>query len=66
MPDLKEGLDRRDFIIASIATVGASAALTVNAGAANAQDAAAPSAHPASGTAYTGDVIQGKKVRQRA
>ena len=61
MPDKpKAGLDRRDFMIASIATVGASAALAVNAGAANAQDAAAPS--PASGTAYTGDVINGKKV----
>ena len=58
----KEGLDRRDFMIASIATVGASAALAVNAGAANAQDTAAPSADPASGTVYTGDVIQGKKV----
>jgi uncharacterized protein len=63
MPDnLKEGLDRRDFVIASIATVGASATLAVNASAANAQDAATPSADPASGTAYTGDVIQGKKV----
>ena len=63
MPDnLKEGLDRRDFIIASIATVGASAALAVNADPANAQDTAAPSAHPTSGTVYTGDVIQGKKV----
>ena len=40
----KEGLDRRDFMIASIATVGASAALAANAGAANAQDTAAPSA----------------------
>ena len=60
--NLKEGLDRRDFIIASVATVGASAALAVNAGAANAQEAATPSADPASGTAYTGDVIQGKKV----
>jgi predicted deacylase len=57
--NIKKGLDRRDFIIASIATVGASAALAVNAGAANAQDAATPSA---SGTVYTGDVIQGKKV----
>ena len=38
----EEGLDRRDFMIASIATVGASAALAVNAGAANAQDTAAP------------------------
>ncbi|PSH69148.1 peptidase M14 [Phyllobacterium brassicacearum] len=58
--NLKEGLDRRDFIIASIATVGVSAALAVNAGAANAQDAAAPAAPQA--TVYTGDVVQGKKV----
>ncbi len=58
--NLKDGLDRRDFIIASIATVGAPAALAANAGAANAQDAATPS--PVSGTAYTGDVIHGKKV----
>ncbi len=56
----KEGLDRRDFMIASIATVGVSAALAVNAGAANAQDAAAPAAPQA--TVYTGDVVQGKKV----
>jgi len=63
MPDsLKEELDRRDFLIASIATVGASAVLAVNGGAANAQDAPAPSSQPASGTAYTGDVIEGKKV----
>ncbi|MDP9807544.1 putative deacylase [Rhizobium tibeticum] len=58
----KKGIDRRDLLIASIATVGASAALAVNAGAADAQDAATPAGHPASGTAYTGDVIQGKKV----
>jgi uncharacterized protein len=56
----KEGLDRRDFMIASIATVGVSAALAVNAGAANAQDTAAPTAPQA--TVYTGDVVQGKKV----
>jgi uncharacterized protein len=60
--NLKEDLDRRDFIIASVATVGASAALAVNAGAADAQSAATPSANPASGTAYTGDIIRGKKV----
>ena len=60
----KKGLDRRDLILASIATVGAAAALAANAGSANAQDTAAPSADAAStqGTAYTGDVIQGKKV----
>ncbi len=54
--------DRRNFMIASIATAGASAALAVAAGAANAQDAATTSAGPASGTVYTGDTIQGKKV----
>jgi predicted deacylase len=58
----KEDLDRRDFIIASVAAAGASSVLTVNAGTANAQAAATPSANPTSGTAYTGDVIRGKKV----
>ncbi len=48
--------------MASIATVGAAAAVAVNAGAANAQDAATPPADPAKGTVYTGDVIEGKKV----
>jgi len=58
----KERLDRRDFIVGTIATVGASATLAVNAGAAKAQDTATPSANPTSATAYTGDVIHGKKV----
>jgi hypothetical protein len=58
----EERLDRRDFMIASITTAGASAALAITAGAANAQGAATTSADPASGTAYTGDTIQGKKV----
>jgi uncharacterized protein len=60
----KKGLDRRDLILASIATVGAAAALAANAGSANAQDTVAPAAEAAStqGTVYTGDVIQGKKV----
>ena len=48
--------------MASIATVGAAAALAVSAGAANAQDATTAPANPASGTVYTGDVIDGKKV----
>lgn len=66
MPDsVKEGLARRDFLMASIATVGASAALATSVGAANAQEAAAPSADTASGTVYTGDVIDGKKVVSR-
>src|SRR4029077_18874336 len=58
----EERLDRRDFMFASIATAGASAALAVTAGAANAQGAASTSAIPASATVYTGDTIQGKKV----
>src|SRR5215471_21690735 len=58
----EEHLDRRDFMIASITTAGASAALAISAGVANAQGAAATSADPASGTVYTGDTIQGKKV----
>ena len=53
-------LDRRDFVIASLATVGASAAFAAAAGAADAQDKAA-SPRPM-GTVYTGDLIGGKKV----
>jgi predicted deacylase len=58
-------VDRRDFVLASIATVGASAALAANAGAANAQGSAASSGttpKTSSATVYTGDTIQGKKV----
>jgi hypothetical protein len=62
----EERLDRRDFMIASTATIGASAALVVNAGSANAQTSATSSVSPAPGapsaTVYTGDTIQGKKV----
>ena len=58
----EERLDRRDFMIASITTAGASAALAVSAGIANAQGSATTPADPASGTVYTGDTIQGKKV----
>jgi predicted deacylase len=62
MPDKSvKGIDRRDLIKASVVTVGAAAAVAVNASA-NAQDAATPAAKPASGTVYTGDVIEGKKV----
>lgn len=61
--NLKEGLDRRDFIIASIATVGASAALAVSAAGANAQDNAGSAANSTSQkTVYVGDVIEGKKL----
>jgi predicted deacylase len=56
----EERLDRRDFMIASIATVGAPAVLAVTAGTAN--GAATTSADLAAGTVYSGDTIQGKKV----
>ena len=63
MPDKSaKGIDRHDLIMASIAAVGGAASASVNAGAANAQAAAVPPRNPASGTVYTGDVIQGKKV----
>jgi len=58
----EERLDRRDFMIASIATIGASAALVVNAGSANAQNSVSPAPGAPSATVYTGDTIQGKKV----
>jgi predicted deacylase len=45
----KDGLDRKDFMIAAAASVGVSAVLGANAAEANAQDA-------------VGDVIQGKRV----
>ncbi|QIO34855.1 M14 family metallopeptidase [Bradyrhizobium sp. 1(2017)] len=63
MPDKSaKGVDRRDLIMASIATVGSAAAVAVNAGAANAQGAATRPVKPTSGTVYTGDVIEGKRV----
>lgn len=58
-----ENLDRRDFMIVSAATV--SAAMALKAEQAQAQPAAAPAqGSPAgkSGTVYTGDVIDGKRV----
>lgn len=63
----KDGLDRRNFMIASIASVGASAVLASSAGPARALSATAASSDSAlsstqQGTIHTGDVIQGKKV----
>ena len=54
--------DRRNFMLASIATAGASAALAVAPGPAKAEGAATSSAGPAAGTVYTGDIIQGKRA----
>ena len=54
MPNERQGgVDRRDFVLAAIGLVGASAGLAAPA-------RAVPRA--LNGTAYTGDVIQGKKV----
>jgi predicted deacylase len=62
----REGLNRRDFMMAAIGLVGASASLASIASTANAQDTKAPPVglEPAAlqRTVYTGDVIQGKKV----
>ncbi len=58
--DLGDDLNRRDFMVAAI---GASAALAATAGAARAQGTTVGHAAAASqATAYTGDVIDGKKV----
>lgn len=60
----EQHLDRRDFMLASAATVGV--ALVADAGSANAEGAAAAATSPAqgasAGTVYTGDVLDGKKV----
>ncbi|MGA8097694.1 MAG: succinylglutamate desuccinylase/aspartoacylase family protein [Candidatus Cybelea sp.] len=59
----KDGLDRKDFMIAAAASVGVSAVLGASAADANAQDAAASTTQDAPrGTVYTGDVIEGKRV----
>jgi uncharacterized protein len=53
-------LERREFIAASLAVVGASAALAAGTGAAKAQQAEEPGT--SGGTVFTGDVIRGKRV----
>jgi hypothetical protein len=59
----KDGLDRRDFMILALGSVGATAAVSINADAANATVSSAGSPRGGQqGTVYTGDVIQGKKV----
>ena len=54
-------IDRRDFVLSSLATVGASAALVNGTEAADGQTGATP-VTTSQGSIYTGDVIQGKKV----
>jgi hypothetical protein len=66
LDEQKDGLNRRDFMMAAIGLVGASGTLAGFVGTANAQDTKAPPVGLApgasQGTVYTGDVIQGKKV----
>ncbi len=56
------GIDRRDFMVASAASVGAAAALVISAGAATAQTGEQTPPKSTQGTTYTGDVIGGKPV----
>jgi uncharacterized protein len=58
----KEGLVRRDFMMASAAAISASATFAASAGTATAQTAAPPAPASTPGTTYTGDIIQGKPV----
>ncbi|HRO09986.1 succinylglutamate desuccinylase/aspartoacylase family protein [Amaricoccus sp.] len=53
-------LERREFIVASLAAVSAPVVLAAGAAAVSAQEAAQPAA--TGGTVFTGDVIQGKRV----
>lgn len=68
MPKSSDGLDRRDFLLSSIATAGATVALAAASDRAQAQDATASSTEPepdqAGGTVYAGE-IQGKKIISR-
>lgn len=57
-----DGVARRDFMIASAAAVGTSAALALGTSPASAQVGATPPAASAARTSYTGDVIDGKPV----
>lgn len=63
MPDKpKEGLDRRDFMLAPLAAAGVSAVLAADAKSAAGQDNLVPAAAASQRTVYVGDIIDGKKV----
>jgi predicted deacylase len=57
-----DGLDRRNFMLASAASVGAAATVALNAAPANAQTVAQAVPDSTDGTTYTGDMINGKPV----
>ncbi|MFC7478723.1 hypothetical protein ACFQS7_30720, partial [Dankookia sp. GCM10030260] len=58
----RDGVARRDFMIASATAVGTSAALVLGTSPASAQGGATPPAASPARTTYTGDVIDGKRV----
>jgi uncharacterized protein len=60
----RDDVDRRDFLTGSVAAVGASAIVASDPGIANAQPNMETHIRT-SGTVYTGDVIQGKRVVSR-
>src|SRR5215469_15425794 len=64
--EANDGLNRRVFMIATIASVAASTGLAASISGASAQGTTVPAAGSAQaaaqGTVYTGDVIDGKKV----
>ena len=57
-----DGLDRRNFMIASVATVGAATLMAGSAGAQTQPDQGGEETKGSGGTVYTGDVIDGKQV----
>jgi predicted deacylase len=56
----RHGLDRREFVIGMVASSAVGVAATTSA--ANAEQLAATAPGGSQGTAYTGDIVQGKKV----
>ncbi len=60
--DAREGIDRREMMIAPLVALGTSAALIASAQTARAQSAAPAAGASPKATIFTGDVIQGKKV----
>ena len=57
----RDSIDRRDFMTGSLAAVGGSAIVVSEAGAAQSQQSE-ETGGSGSGTEYTGEAIQGKKV----
>lgn len=61
-PQPAERFDRRDFLLASLAAAGATATAAIADGAVSVHAATSGDPAPSSGTVYTGESIQGKRV----